>query len=321
MAFKPRGRVKVTMTLDEYMTWELGPLAEIVTFSNHLPMSLYADTTVVKSPEVVYRGLTTSRNTFVSQEYLLNFRRSDADLGFLVGTNNFSLPMATATAAVRDLEETDENLVPLPPSRNERAPIGPVIRSRRSKRKYSGKAVTLQDLSTVLAHSAGITDRIPLEDVPETVTIGKNPHLDIRAVASGGALYPIDLFIVALNIEKLPRGAYRYIPKSHALKAVGAAALPEIRTLGQFSEIQTEKAACLIAYVYNFFENSRKYGEAGLAFAFIEAGGIAAHVHLLSTALGLASCDVGGFAKRRFERLLEVDGISRHIIHLTLIGK
>jgi SagB-type dehydrogenase family enzyme len=322
MPFNRSEPVKVRMTLSEFMRDELPALADIVTFSNHLPMSLYADTTVVKTPEVVYRGVATSRTTLVAQEYLLNFRRGDADLGFVLGTNNFKLPMVAGALAARDLEDHDEHLVRLPPSRNERAPIGPLIRSRRSTRRYSGAALRIQELSTVLAHAAGVTGHISLSDGPATVTTGDDPQLDLRAVASGGALYPIDLFVVATNVETLAPGAYRYLPRPHALKAAAAGdGLPDTRTLAQFSEIEAEKASCLIVYVYNFFENSRKYGEAGLGFAFIEAGAIAAHIHLLCTALGLGSCDVGGFAKRRLERLLEVDGLSRHVIHLTVIGK
>jgi SagB-type dehydrogenase family enzyme len=319
MRSKSKEPDKVTMTLSDFMTAELPPLADIVTFSNHLPMSLYADTTVVKSPEVVYRGVATSQNTFVSEQYLLNFRRSDADLGFLLGTNNFKLPMVTGALAVRDLEERDDDLVALPPSQNERAPIGPLIRSRRSKRHYSGAAVPLQKLSTMLAHAAGITGHVGVDDVPTTVALGDKPELHLRAAPSGGALYPIDLFIVAMNVASLPPAIYRYAPEQHALKPAGAGPA-DVRTLAQSSEIQVEKAGCLIVYVYNFFENSRKYGEAGLGFAFIEAGGIAAQLHLLCTALGLGSCDVGGFAKARLERLLGLDGLSRHVIHLTVVG-
>lgn len=317
----PREPDKVTMTLSEFMTTELPPLADIATFSNHLPMSLYSDSTVVKSPEVVYRGVATSQNTFVSEQYLLNFRRSDADLGFLLGTNNFQLPMVSGALAVRDREERDDDVVALPASQNERAPIGPLIRSRRSKRHYSGAAVPIQKLSTMLAHAAGVTARIPLDGAAATVALGEKPELQLRAAPSGGALYPIDLFLVVRNVESLAPGVYRYLAEPHALKRVGAGATPDdVRTLAQFSEIQAEKAGCLIVYVYNFFENSRKYGEAGLAFAFIETGAIAAHIHLLCTALGLGSCDVGGFAKGRLERLLDVDGLSRHVIHLTVVG-
>lgn len=313
---------KTTMKLDDFLVNEMPPLADIVTFCNNLPMSLYADTTVVKSPEVVFRGLVLSRSRLLAEEYLLNFRRSEADLGVMIGINNYSLPMAVGSLATRDLEENEEDLIHLPPFNNVRSPIGPVIRSRRSVRQYSGKTVSLQELSTLLYHSKGITGHLHLEDAPETVTLGKDLHIDQRATGSGGGLYPIDLFVMALNVEQIPVGAYRYLPKYHALKPAGSSSpLPPVTKLAQFGEIEVEKSAFLLCYVYNVFENARKYGEAGLGFAFIEAGAIAAHIHLLCTALGLGSCDVGSFSKTRFERMLDADGISRHMIHLTVVGK
>jgi SagB-type dehydrogenase family enzyme len=317
---KPGTRSKTKITLSEFYERELRPLADVVTFCNNLQFSLYADTTVVKSPEVVFRGVALSQNRLVSEDYLLNFRRNQADLGVVIGTHNYSLPAAAGAAANRDLEESEDDLLPLPAPKNERAPIGAVIRSRRSIRHYSGKSISLQDLSTLLYHSAGITGRLEAENAPHTAVFGDQPHIDLRAAVSGGGLYPVDLFVVALNVEKLPAGTYQYKPKFHALKPV-AGTLPEIARLAQFLEIEAQKAGFLLGYVYNFFENSRKYGEQGLGFAFIEAGAIAAHVHLLSTALGLGSCDVGGFSKRGFERLFHADGVTRHMIHLTVVGK
>ena len=312
---------KTKMSLAEFMNGELIPLVDVVTFCNSLPMSLYADTTGVKSPEVVFRGMATSRNRLVAEEYLLNFKRSEADLGVLIGTNNYKMPVAATAVAVRDLEEREEDLIALPQPRNERAALGAVIRSRRSRRSYSGGAVALGDLSTILAHAGGITSHAPLDGAPETVTLGDDLHLDLRAAASGGALYPLDLCIVALNVDKLPAGVYRYLPKQHALKPAGDGGDLDLARLGQFGEIEVRKAALLVVYVYNLFENARKYGETALAFALIEAGAMAAHVHLLCTALGLGSCDVGGFSKKRLDRAVGADGLTRHAIHLTVVGK
>jgi SagB-type dehydrogenase family enzyme len=310
------------MSLANFFAGELPVLSEIVTFCNNLPISLYADSTGVKSPEVAYRGLLFSHNSLVSLDYLLNFRRSDADLGVVVGASNYSLPMAVGAVANRDLEEVEDDFVTLPPYENVKVAIGSVIRSRRSVRRYSGKTLSLVELSTLLFHAAGVSGSLHVQGVPETATLGKSDHVDLRTVASGGALYPIDLYVFALNVADLPTGAYRYLPKCHALKPVPPPArMPALRELAQFGEIEVEKAALLVGYVYNLFENARKYGDVGLALAFLEAGSISGNVHLLSTALGIGSCDVGSFAKGRWERLLEADGLSRHMIHLTVVGK
>ena len=319
---RPQRRNKTRMTLANFFEGELPPLSDIVSFCNNLPISLYAGSTVVKSPEVVFRGLVLSRDRLIAEEYLLNFRRSEADLGVVIGANNYSLPMAVGALANRDLEEEETDLIALPPYQNVRAPIGPVIRSRRSVRRYSGEPVSLSDLSTLLFYAGGISGHLHLENVPETVSLGKSDQLDLRTAVSGGALYPIDLFVLSFNVDHLTAGAYRYLPKPHALKPVGSTGpLPELRRLAQFGEIEIEKAGFMVGYVYNVFENARKYGDAALGFAFIETGAIAAQIHLLATALGIGSCDVGSFSKSRFERLFGADGISRHMIHMTVIGK
>lgn len=318
--FEP-ARQKTAMTVADFLERELPTVSDIVTFCNNLPISPYADTTVIKSPEAVFRGLVLSKNRLLAEGYLLNFRRSEADMGLMIGVNNYALPMAMGALANRDLEEDVDDLLPLPPYKNVRAPIGAVIRSRRSVRHYSGKKLSLRDLSTLLFHAGGITGQLRTENAPETIALGKSDHVDVRAASSAGGLYSIDLFVLALNVAGLVPGSYRYLPKQNSLKPVKAAeSVPNIDALAQFGEIEVEKSGFMLGYVYNLFENARKYGDMGLAFAFIEAGAMAAHVHLLCTALGFGSCDVGSFSKTRFERLFDADGISRHMVHLTVVG-
>lgn len=48
--------MKKKLTLETFQANELPLLADVVSFSNNLEMSLYANSTVVKSPEVVFRG-------------------------------------------------------------------------------------------------------------------------------------------------------------------------------------------------------------------------------------------------------------------------
>jgi SagB-type dehydrogenase family enzyme len=75
-----------------------------------------------------------------------------------------------------------------------------------------------------------------------------------------------------------------------------------------------------IYYVYSVYDNSRKYGDLGLTFAVVEAGEIAAHIHLLCTATKVGSSDLGGWEKVQTERFLGVDGLSNHLVHATVIG-
>lgn len=313
---------KTPMAMEEFFAKELPPLADIVGFCGNLPMSVYSDSTVVKTGEVVYRGLVFSKTRLVSEDYLLNYRRSEPDMGMVIGVNNYRMPMVMGALGRRDLKEDTENLIALPKYKNVNAPIGSVIRSRRSVRNYSGKPMSLEDLATILFYGQGVSGKLHLSNMPGTVSLGKNDEIDMRTAPSGGGLNPLDLYVIAENIDGLERGGYLYLPQYHALKAVKKwDANFNIATLGQFAEIQVQKANFLLVFAYKLYENSRKYGDSGMAYAFIEAGEISENVHLICTAMGIGPCDVGGYAKHRLEETLCLDGLSQHVIHLTVIGK
>ncbi|HLP58496.1 MAG TPA: nitroreductase family protein, partial [Candidatus Deferrimicrobium sp.] len=211
---------KTPMAMEEFFAKELPPLADIVGFCGNLPMSVYSDSTVVKTGEVVYRGLVFSKTRLVSEDYLLNYRRSEPDMGMVIGVNNYRMPMVMGALGRRDLKEDTENLIALPKYKNVNAPIGSVIRSRRSVRNYSGKPMSLEDLATILFYGQGVSGKLHLSNMPGTVSLGKNDEIDMRTAPSGGGLNPLDLYVIAENIDGLERGGYLYLPQYHALKEI-----------------------------------------------------------------------------------------------------
>lgn len=224
----------------------------------------------------------------------------------------------------RSLIEDKRSMTSLPRHEKLNAPIGPVIRSRRSIRTYSGKSLKLATLSTILFHAQGVTGHQRAADLEPTVSLGESEGIPLRAAPSGGALYPIAVYAVPLRVDGLAAGAYRYVPEAGEWGALQKVKNPTAKLdpsgVAQFGNIEVGKAAVLFAYVYRLFHNSRKYGDSGLAFALIEAGQIAQNIHLACTALGLGSCDVGGFRKHLLEKVLGLDGVSQHVVHLTVVG-
>jgi SagB-type dehydrogenase family enzyme len=73
--------------------------------------------------------------------------------------------------------------------------------------------------------------------------------------------------------------------------------------------------------VYNLYDNSRKYGDGGVVFGLIEVGAILQNLHLARTALGLAGCDQGGYDKQMIEKMLDLDGLTSHVVHVTMVGQ
>jgi len=188
----------------------------------------------------------------------------------------------------------------------------------------------LQELSTILFYGNGVTGDMALiseEDDPEwpKYSLGAPEVAHTRAASSGGGLNPISLYLVLHNVETLEDGIYVYLPFGHSLRKVMAfneQKRKEHLALGRSwgTNIEPGKVNLTIYYVYTVYENSRKYGDLGLIFGVVEAGEIAANIHLVCTATKVGSSDMGGWEKVQTERLLGVDGLSKQLVHTTVIG-
>ncbi len=172
MSDRPRKRkARTAMTADAFMQTELPQLAEVVSFCNNLPVSLYADTTGVKSPEVSYRGLLLSRTDGVADDYLLNARRSEADIGIVVGVNNLRAAFGAGgdrdarrrrgrgrgncAAEAKDAARAAWPRCPQPPQRA----------------RLHGRRRRLGELATILFHGGGVTGELEMPPGAESETL------------------------------------------------------------------------------------------------------------------------------------------------------
>ncbi|MCX7911460.1 MAG: SagB/ThcOx family dehydrogenase [Dehalococcoidales bacterium] len=158
---------------------------------------------------------------------------------------------------------------------------------RRSVREFPATSLGLSEVGQILWAAQGITD--------ET---GK------RTAPSAGALYPLEVYLVAGNVEGITAGVYRYVPGNHALVKMRAG---DLRTslaqaaLGQGS-VRMGAVDIVIAAVYE--RTTVKYGERGIRYVHMEAGHAAQNVLLEVTALGLAAVPVGAFEDDKVKEVL-----------------
>lgn len=320
------------MTLADFKQMEAPAIANLFDFASNMPASIYFDSTAVKLSEAEYRTALISSTHFSSEEYLLNSKKSSIDLGLPISVFGYSAPGVVGSLVHRDLSEHETSVPPiaLPPYSNVNSSLGVTLRSRRSKRTMTGKALSLQQLSNVLFYGDGITGELDLnpDDSPmlKTASLGEQNNATVRTAPSGGGLFPIHLFLLLRNVEQIQDGLYRYLPHLHALSPVrmldAESDADVLKRITQFGpNFESNHANVIIFYVYNLYDNSRKYGDMAATFALIEAGAIAQNIHLISTALNLSSCDVGGFEKTPSERFLGLDGLTRQVVHVTVVGQ
>ncbi len=326
---------RTELPLQYFLENEYQSLIEIFHWVANLAGSVYTETTAVVPPEAVYASAPVSRTHLLSQEFLLNFKRSSLDLGLPLGVAGYFDFPARSSLALRQLREEEDQddpgqIIKLPPYQNVNASLGVTIRARRSLRQFTGKTMPLQALSTILFYANGVTGDMAMvseENDPQwpTYSLGSPEVARTRAASSGGGLNPISLYLVVQDVEKLEDGIYVYLPFDHSLKrltTINEEKRKEHLALGLSWGPNLEPATVNVAiyYVYSVYENSRKYGDLGLMFAVVEAGEIAAHIHLICTATKVGSSDLGGWEKVQTERFLGVDGLSKQLVHATVIG-
>lgn len=178
------------------------------------------------------------------------------------------------------MENQNQQNIDLPePSTDGTLAVERAISQRRSVRKYSSEPLSLSDLSQIMWAAQGITG-----------SGGK------RSAPSAGALYPLELYVIALAVEDLPSGIYSYEPDSHTLSSVHV----NQGILGQISEMAggqnfVAEAPAILVYSAVYERSTGKYGERGKRYVHMEVGHSAQNVYLQAEALDMATVMVGYF--------------------------
>lgn len=182
----------------------------------------------------------------------------------------------------------------LPAPESGASPLEEALAARRSRRRFAGRTLSLDLLSRLLFAAQGVT--------------GESQGVQLRTAPSAGALYPLEPYVVAVRVEGLEPGLYRYLPRAHALEeirtgdlegALHAACLSQRPLLGAgFHLVLTELPARMVG----------KYGSRTDRYSAMEAGAIGQNLYLLAEALGLGTVAVGAFDDRALAALLGVDG-------------
>ena len=180
--------------------------------------------------------------------------------------------------------------------------LPPALRARRSAPAFPGGPLGLQHLAELLEAGYGVT------------APGR------RSVPSGGALYPLEVYPVAVQVDGLGEGVFHFDPPRHALELVRAGTVaPELEATCPLAGLLTGAAA--VVFVTAVFWRSRcKCGLRGYRFALLEAGHLAQNVLLTATALGVAALPLGGFYDARVESLLGVDGVDESVVYAIVLG-
>ena len=198
--------------------------------------------------------------------------------------------IALVTSAVSETVSGETEIIKLPkPYVDGKVSIEEALLLRRSVRDYKDMPLALNEISQLLWAAQGIT----------------NPF-GFRTAPSAGALYPLEVYLVAGKVKNLPQGVYKYKPKSHTLiNVIKGDRRPELSAaaLGQ-SCVKEGAAVIVLAAVYE--RTMKKYGQRGIRYVHIEVGHASQNIYLQAVSLKLGTVVIGAFDDGKVKKALHM---------------
>lgn len=175
-----------------------------------------------------------------------------------------------------------------------------VLENRRSLRRHGDPPPTLREVGWFLHRVAAVREmrRGGLDP-----GVGEEPgtweEATVRSYPSGGARYPLEIYLVVRRCQGLDQGVYRYAPGSHGLERVGgehAARLlyaPYPWSWSVADDPPDGSPQLLLLLTARIRRTTLRYD--GIAYSLIlkEVGALMQSMYLVATAMGLASCALG----------------------------
>lgn len=150
------------------------------------------------------------------------------------------------------------------------------------------------------------TERVGLDEIGGVLDVGYS--FKRHAVPSAGGLYPMKIFVVALEDQKdFPAGYYEYDNEKDFLVLFNKE--PDRQKIFYaLNDIGMPFGAPLVILIAaDISRQPYKYSNKGYRFMAIEAGEIAQNISLAAIELGLATCQLGGIHEDVFSEELELE--------------
>ena len=194
--------------------------------------------------------------------------------------------------------------VELPGPRTEGAvTIEQGLHRRRSVREFREAPLRLEELSQLLWAAQGITHREGFRTAP-----------------SAGALFPLEVYVVAGKVHGLPPGLLRYVPSLHVLERLADGDRRLVLTRAALDQAMVAHAPATLALCAFYERVTDRYGQRGIRYVHMEAGHAAQNVYLQALSLQVGTVVLGAFDDDRVRDVLAL-APREQPLYLMPVGK
>ncbi len=183
------------------------------------------------------------------------------------------------------------------------------IARRVSRRRFSNKPLSLEELSFLLWATQGIRDN------PRTARV-------FRTVPSAGCRHALETYLALFRVRGLEEGLYRYLPLSHQLVLEHTPEQLEDRVI-EAALGQTFVGRTAVTFIWTTipYRMEWRYGLASYKVIALDAGHICQNLYLACEAIGAGTCAVAAYDQDKADRLLRVDGKEEFVIYMAPVGR
>ncbi|HOG01758.1 MAG: Nitroreductase family protein [Firmicutes bacterium ADurb.Bin248] len=185
-----------------------------------------------------------------------------------------------------------------------------LVGARRTRRVYTGEAISLLQLSFLLWASQGV----------ESVR-GKS-YATLRTVPSGGARHAFETYLVVNSVEGLAPGAYHYLPMTHALEFLNPVDNRE-ETVSEMLMGQSWAAKASVVFIFSFvpYRAEWRYGIYAHRVVMIDLGHVGQALYMAAEAMELGTCGIGAFSQAACDRAFSLDGQEEYAVYAQPVGR
>lgn len=227
-------------------------------------------------------------------------------------------------------EPTDQRLgLPQPPLQKAYAPdamlidlpsprevaLGPtdlfeLIGRRQSRREYSDKPITLQELSFLLWATQGVK------------RIVRDGFATLRTVPSGGSRHAFETYLAVNRVVGLEPGIYRYLALEHKLIRVSSPPdLPAQLGKACFGQDFAGTAAAVFFWSCIPYRCEWRYAVAAHKTLAQDSGHVCQNLYIACEALGLGTVAIGSYHQETADALCGLDGTDEFVIYAAPVGR
>ncbi len=183
------------------------------------------------------------------------------------------------------------------------------IRNRKSRRSYSHKPMSINELSFLLWATQGIKQKLD------------SGHA-LRTVPSAGCRHALETYLCVLNILGLDQGIYRYLPIEHQiLLEFTEEHLNSKMVQAALGQPYPGEAAVTFVWTAVPYRMEWRYGIAAHKVIAIDAGHVCQNLYLACEAINAGTCAMAAYDQEAMDKLLRIDGRDEFTIYLASVGR